>query len=129
MFHVSHCCNFFYSCVLYSIFLQLPLINHIHTHVFFHQPRARSLHYFFVMKQGLSYFSLCLFFSMRCTTLCFNPPHSHARCTTLHTFAHTFVALFPLFLMSSNALLILLDSFSLLLCTLISLTDVRNVVG
>lgn len=81
------------------------------------------------MKQRLSYFSLCLFFSKRCTTLSFNPPHSHARCTTLHTFAHTFVALFPL---CSWALMLCWYSSNLFLFfsyTLISLTDVRNAVG
>lgn len=66
---------------------------------------------------------------MRCTTLSFNPPHSHARCTTLHTFAHTFVALFPL---CSWALMLCWYSSNLFLFfsyTLISLTDVRNAVG
>lgn len=32
--------QFFYSCILYSIFLQLPLINHIHTRIFPSTTRA-----------------------------------------------------------------------------------------
>lgn len=91
MSHVSHCSNFLFLFFFYTqpfiffFFTNYCLFNQLHSYtqfVNFLQPRARSLHSFFVMTHhpvGLSLFSsICLLFT-RCTLLQpATPLHSHA---------------------------------------------------
>lgn len=95
--------QFFIPIYYTQLFFNCLLINHAHTHSYtqfvnFLQPRARSLHSFFVMTQGLSFFFFLFLrsaYSSRCTAPHFPSTRLTRMQGVLHfTLLHTHLLLF-----------------------------------